>query len=63
MTIGEVATPLCTLNLSLHYRTRLALSTCSADPIVMKSDHFRPEQSPRVRRVTGFAERRPRSVS
>ena len=63
MTIGEVGTPICTLNLSLHYRTKLALSTySSADPIVMKSDHFKLEQSPRVRRVTGFTERRPRSV-
>ncbi|XP_043204253.1 autophagy-related protein 13-like isoform X3 [Amphibalanus amphitrite] len=63
MAIGEVSTPVCTLNLTLYHRTKLAISAHSAQPIVMKSDHFKPEQSPRVRRVTGFAERRPRSVS
>ncbi|XP_037086810.1 autophagy-related protein 13 homolog [Pollicipes pollicipes] len=57
LAIGEVCTPNCSFSLALHHRTRLALSTHS-DPIVMKSDHFKPELSPRVRRVTAFVERR-----
>jgi len=48
--VGQLCTPVGTLHLSVSYRTKLTISpqsTCRDNSIMLKSDHFHPDLSPR----------------
>ncbi|XP_065556794.1 autophagy-related protein 13-like isoform X2 [Artemia franciscana] len=56
--IGQVATPFGTVGAVVEYRTHLALSPHKAEiPILIKSDHFQPESSPKSCREAAIAVR------
>lgn len=44
--IGQVSMPIGTIQVAVCYRTSMTL-TSQQDPIMLKSDHFRKEYSPR----------------
>lgn len=44
--IGQVSMPIGTIQVSVCYRTSMTLMS-QQDPIMLKSDHFRKEYSPR----------------
>lgn len=49
MRVGQLSTPIGTLQMSVAYRTKLTISpqhTTKNTSIMLKSDHFRPEASP-----------------
>jgi autophagy-related protein 13 len=48
MNVGQVATSLGTLHMSVAYRTKLTISPdhTNNSTIMVKSDHFRPDPSP-----------------
>lgn len=48
--VGQLCTPVGTLHLSVSYRTKMTISpqsTCKDNSIMLKSDHFHPDLSPR----------------
>lgn len=51
MRVGQLSTPVGTLQLSVAYRTKMTISpqhTGRDTSIMLKSDHFRPDLSPRI---------------
>lgn len=48
MNVGQVATSLGTLHMTVAYRTKLTISPqhTKSSSIMVKSDHFRPDSSP-----------------
>ena len=56
--VGEVATPLSTLTLWVHQRTQMTLPSNSKaighDQMMLKSDHFKSESSPRHGRKISY---------
>lgn len=48
--VGQVSMPIGTLQLTVCYRTSMTL-TSQQDPIMLKSDHFRKECSPRHNQI------------
>jgi len=48
--IGQVSMPIGTIQVTVCYRTSMTL-TSQQDPIMLKSDHFRKEYSPRHHQI------------
>lgn len=48
--IGQVSMPIGTIQVTVCYRTSMTL-TSQQDPIMLKSDHFRKEYSPRHNQI------------